>query len=346
MLKLAATLYQGLEKKKNFCLSPLCIVEGIDKLKESTKGETREEIEQTFKGYKGVNLTKELVVTTGMFVSNSLDLVEGFEEYTKKNNVPWKLCDFVNNPDKELKNINNYIYNQTDGGISNFIKKEDDIINNKTAFISITALVFNGVWKLKFKEFGYRKFKINDYNVVDAKYFKYDDSDGFDFKYKKDEYATMLRVPYENGYNMTFIVPNVDDDEMAEYLKTIDFSTFKNKNLTEVIIPYFSVDQESINLSETLKSIGIKKVFGEEADFGGISNEKLRLQKALHKTIINVDEKGTQVRSVVLFKVVKECMRVGSQFELNTKFWYLVTDEKENAIAMGKIDDESFLKIK
>ena len=102
---------------------------------------------------------------------------------------------------------------------------------------------------------------------------------------------------------MLFILPGegVKCDEAAEYVAK-DFETLlKNMEVHNVTLslPKFTTDF-SISLKPILANLGIKRAFGEKAQFGGISDEPLFISDVVQKTYINVNEKGTEAAAVTM----------------------------------------------
>jgi serpin B len=67
-----------------------------------------------------------------------------------------------------------------------------------------------------------------------------------------------------------------------------------NKIQVDVVIPIFKFEC-SPDLKRVLRSVGIVDLFNDDADLSGISGSKdLYVSDAFHRTIIEVNEKGTE----------------------------------------------------
>jgi serpin B len=58
-------------------------------------------------------------------------------------------------------------------------------------------------------------------------------------------------------------------------------------------LPKFKVTAAFL-LRDTLTALGLGRAFSEDADFSGISDEKLWIDEAVHKAYIDVNEEGTE----------------------------------------------------
>jgi serine protease inhibitor len=100
-------------------------------------------------------------------------------------------------------------------------------------------------------------------------------------------------------------------------------------------------------LNQTLKQMGMEQAFHEgDADFSKIRKENaLFVDQVLHKTFVEVNEKGTEASAVTV--VVMKQKKGGMSFNfstppfhmtLNRSFVFLIVEKKSNAIVfIGKI---------
>ena len=72
----------------------------------------------------------------------------------------------------------------------------------------------------------------------------------------------------------------------------------KNKEMSkvELKLPKFKIESE-ISLVRPLKELGIKKLFGGDAQLRGISEKPLKVNDAIQKAFIEVDEAGSEASS-------------------------------------------------
>ena len=59
----------------------------------------------------------------------------------------------------------------------------------------------------------------------------------------------------------------------------------------ELSVPKFRIEHETM-LGEPLSALGVRTAFTGQADFSGITQAPLRLDEAVHKAVLRVDEEG------------------------------------------------------
>ncbi len=105
------------------------------------------------------------------------------------------------------------------------------------------------------------------------------------------------------------------------YEKIMEWTEPDNMIPTEVNVemPSFKL-QEKYDLEKALTDLGITDLFSDKCDLSGMAPGKLKLSKMVHKSVVEVNEKGTDVQGgsggVVQTdgKEVQECFKVKSPF--------------------------------
>lgn len=199
------------------------------------------------------------------------------------------------NSGRTVKDINNWVKKNTDGMIDNMV----DTINPDTIMYLFNTVLFNAEWQ--------NTYKSND--VFDEIFEKSkDDKKGVPFmhsqeKYLKSKNAEGFIKPYKgNKYSFVGILP-VENTPLSEYIKTLDgkalsdFINSYNDEYAQISLPKFKYDY-SISLVEPLKSLGFTDGFiPSKANFKNMASSNkgnIYISNILHKTYIQVDEKGTK----------------------------------------------------
>jgi serpin B len=148
----------------------------------------------------------------------------------------------------------------------------------------------------------------------------------------------VVEIPYQNkSSSMIIFLPKSDskittENFNYEYLKKVG----KSMVIRDVIlsIPKFNM-AVNYELSEGLKKMGLKSAFEPGADFSGITgNKSLLLDKILHKSVIEVSEKGsvaassTAVISMRSTKIAREVV----EFKANRPFYFMIKQNSGNLI--------------
>jgi len=116
--------------------------------------------------------------------------------------------------------------------------------------------------------------------------------------YIKGDGFTSSSLGLKNSSNMMFILPDKGvsvDNLISTPEKTALLFNDKESKSGKVIfqIPKFSFGN-SLDLNDTLKSMGIKSAFQPEADFSGITEGKAFISNIKQQTHIAIDEKGVE----------------------------------------------------
>uniref|UniRef100_A0A8D0PK92 Serpin domain-containing protein n=1 Tax=Sus scrofa TaxID=9823 RepID=A0A8D0PK92_PIG len=91
------------------------------------------------------------------------------------------------------------------------------------------------------------------------------------------------------------------------------------------------------DLKSLLGNLGITKVFSDEADLSGVTEEQpLKLSKALHKAVLDLSENGTDHGRDILSKDTRWSNHQTISF--NVPFLILIKDENTNIpLFMGRV---------
>uniref|UniRef100_A0A5F8G9R8 Serpin family A member 1 n=1 Tax=Monodelphis domestica TaxID=13616 RepID=A0A5F8G9R8_MONDO len=88
---------------------------------------------------------------------------------------------------------------------------------------------------------------------------------------------------------------------------------------------------------KVLSELGITDVFGNNADLSGITEEtKLKLSQAVHKAVLNIDEKGTEASGATAVEAIP--MSIPPVIEFNRPFLLFIFERKTwGTLFAGKV---------
>jgi serpin B len=228
--------------------------------------------------------------------------------------------------------INQWIDKQTKGNLPNFISK--GVLDESTTMILINAVYFNALWNTAFlpENVNNQVFFVSDKDSVGCQMMHL----SFESFYFEDDSMQILEIPYQNNKaTMLVFLP-----KKGVSTKNIDYDYYKkvsksmNSHLINLTFPKFKM-QVSYELSDYLKKMGLKSAFEPGADFSGITgNKNLILDKIIHKSILDVSEKGTEAASSTAVISMRSTKLVKDEvnFVANRPFYFLIKQKTENLI--------------
>ncbi|CAG7786209.1 unnamed protein product [Allacma fusca] len=198
--------------------------------------------------------------------------------------------------------INGWVEQITRNKIQNLVSPDD--LNALTRLVLVNAIYFKGLWENKFDP---------EYTRQEQFYVSPTKNVTVDMMKKESDYpyvdltaeldAKAISIPYKgNRLSMIVILPNKVDGlpELERRLQTYRISDIPPKMRTRKIslsLPKFKLET-TIDLTDTLKKMGMTSMFGDDADFTNIpapgSHQPLQLSKAVQKAFLEVNEEGSE----------------------------------------------------
>lgn len=334
-------------KEENYLISPYSIEVALNMLKEGAQGETKEEIEKLV-GIRDLNINNDNVkIANALFVKS---LYNKIIENNFKNKLQEKysseiLYDEFKTPDI----INNWVNNKTNGMIEKIL---DDIsldfilgLANAVAIDAKWSSSFecNNTTSEKFVTATGRKINVE---MMHQSYL-------YNAKYLVDDELKGVLLPYEEGLEFIGILPN---ETLENYIKKLDinllnekidnFEEATDKKRLSLSIPRFTYNYDLSDFKEILISIGITSAFNSElANFNSIITKSnmnknginnMYVSDAIHKTYIDLNEKGTKAAAVTYFGIKANSAVLDNykevKIEFNRPFIYMIRDKESKEI--------------
>lgn len=241
-----------------------------------------------------------------------------------------------------LATINTWVKEKTDGMIPTLLER----IEADTVLIAVNAIAFKGEWSQKFDE----------ELTHDAPFYPLK-GDPFDAKFmsRTGKYrlvvspvATVVEAPYgEKAYSMLLLLPQ---EGAAPRATLAGLNADKLKSLldsmteSEIVLTMpkwsFSYDR---TLNDDLKALGIREAFEpHEANFARMREERdLFLQRVIHKTFIQVDEKGTKAAAVTGAEMgITSAPATPREIRFDRPFAFAIRDTNTGALLfLGWVND-------
>ena len=230
-----------------------------------------------------------------------------------------------------LKDINNWVKQETDGMIPEILDK----IPDEAVMYLINALAFEAEWANVYEKNQVRegtfitekgKMQTVDFMYNEEDYYIEDtNAKGFLKYYKDSNYAFVALLPNE-GMTVSDYVATLDGEHLNELLSNRQAESVRTS------IPKFEAEY-SIEMSNILSEMEMPNAFDEEkADFsklGSFEKGNIYIGRMLHKTYISVDDRGTKAGAATIVEMVgKSSAMVEEQktVYLNRPFVYMLVD--------------------
>lgn len=231
-----------------------------------------------------------------------------------------------------VTDINNWVNYHTRGMIPILLEEIPDSV----VMYLINAIVFDGEWKEQFEEnridheFVFHNADGSEQTVTgmraeEGTYLESDGATGFVKYYKGGKFGFAALLP-EEGMTPEEYIAGLNPDDFARIFEE------KTNQSVNVTIPKFSSDYDT-ELSEVLQALGVKEAFQPSADFSQMGNTKtgaLYISRVLHKTHIEVDEKGTKAAAVTAVEMKNDACMPQEMVILDRPFVYAIMDMETN----------------
>jgi len=165
--------------------------------------------------------------------------------------------------------------------------------------------------------------------------------------YVKGDGFTSASLGLKNSGSMMFILPDKGisiDDLISTPEKTALLFNEKDSKNGKVIfqIPKFSFGN-SLNIKDTLKTMGIKSAFEPNADFSGITEGTAFISDIKQDTHIAIDEKGVEA---VAFTKIDYCGSAApnenvAEMILDRPFIYIIKSVNDDILFIGIVNNPS-----
>ena len=327
-------------KTDNFVISPIGIEILLSLCSNGAEGETQNEILKylNFNNIEEANQKSKEILKQ---LEKNEDILKTANAILTKIRAKDKFIKIALDYDakiEELKNyehVNKWAKNKTKDKIVKII----DSLSPNVLMILLNALYLEAFWTIKFDQNNtYEKdfFNINEKKSIRTltMFLR-----GELLNYYENDFLQAVKLNYKSNsgkINAIIILPKenintfINDFNNEKYEKIIE-KLKKDKINVNLFLPKFKIDY-TIDMSEILKDLGIRKAFTKEAEFKEISDRiPLHIGQILQKNYINVNEEGTQAASLTELEVILECFRDkdpnAKDFIANKPFIFLLRNE-------------------
>ena len=356
----AVRLLGATEKSgKNTLISPVSVIAALAMTANGASGDTLSEMEQVF-GTTSDELNLYLYtylnsLSNGdkykLSVANSIWFTDDDKLTVNKaflqKNADYYGAEIYKTPfnNQTKRDINSWVKKETDGMIPKII----DSVPNDAIMYLINTLAFEAEWQSIYERYQVRDgiFTKEDGTEQNAEFmyggegsYLYDDmASGFIKYYNGRKYAFAALLPNE-GVSVSEYISSLDGEKLHMMLTNPTYTT------VNTAIPKFKTEYE-VEMSEILSDMGMPLAFDVySADFsnlGSYEENNIYIGRVLHKTYIEVAERGTKAGAVTVVE-----MKAGSaappdepkEVYLDRPFVYMIIDcENKIPLFIGTMND-------
>ncbi|MDH5426558.1 MAG: serpin family protein [Nitrospirota bacterium] len=233
--------------------------------------------------------------------------------------------------------INSWVQKATDDKIDSIITGP---IPKSTQVYLINALYFKGAWTAPFKEEATRPRDFHPTNEP-ARQVKMMERLA-EWGYHKGE-IEIVRLPYGKGrFAMYVVLPSKEN--LEEWLKVLDgeawLAAVSSLSMREgtVVLPRFRA-AFSTKLKPALNALGMAAAFSDAADFSAMTTGSVAISEVVHKTFIEVDEKGSEAAAATGIEMGSTSVNLDPPFEFvaDRPFFFAIRDDQSGALLFAGI---------
>ncbi len=329
----------------NYLISPYSVEIALNMLKEGASFNTLTEIENVVGTRDIGKVSSDVKVANAMFVKNEnkKNILDSFYSTIKNNYDAEILYDDFKTPDV----INNWVNQKTDGMIGKIL----DSINENFVMGLANAIAIDVKWGSPFEcvltdSAEFTKIDGSKYNVEMMnksfkneafKYFIMDDAKGVILPYQGEGDSNLEFVGILPNDDVSLYVESLTEDKLDEIDK--EAKPTSSKVHLVLALPRFKYDFSLDNFMDVLQTMGINDAFNPDAaSFKNVSKKlPLYIETAIHKTYIDLNEKGTKAAAVTFFGATAGAMIEREEpqiieIKFDKPFVYMIRDSKTKEI--------------
>lgn len=296
-------LYRALRTRGSTVFSPASVASALKMALAGARGETADELARALHlgapGDAAASLAElgaldadgELTLRSPntMWLDETLTVRE---TYLRAADV--ERCDFHGAPERSRQAINAAVERQTAGKIADLLAP--GLVSPATRLLLVNAIYLNALWQHPFPPD----------NTKDNPFYPERRSPAplptmrlqTRMSYHRGGGCQSVLLPYRGG-NLAMVIV-LPDGPLSEFAPGFDIAAVlpgllrdDAGHLVNLFLPRFRVEA-SFRLENVLATLGVRRAFSDDADFGGICEEPVAINAVVHKAFIDVGEEGTE----------------------------------------------------
>jgi len=199
--------------------------------------------------------------------------------------------------------INAFVSQSTRGMIQEIV---NEITIQHANVIAVNALYFKGKWAVAFRQ---DDTQVSVFNVAgggSSQCHMMRTPADKQWHYHEDATAQYVKLPYRDAagaispFAALVVLPRASKTnalEGTDWKGALEYMSAVPKQEGTLWLPRFELET-SIELSNAMKVLGVRRAFGDLAEFAGVSDQPLKIDSVFHKVKVEVDEEGTVAAAV------------------------------------------------
>jgi serpin B len=253
--------------------------------------------------------------------------------------APLETVDFANGTEAARATINRWVAAQTRDRIPELLRGGD--LQSTTRLVLTNTVYFKGKWAQPFAARATLPRRFNGVSgATDVPMMAQKGS----FYYARDGELQVLELPYGGGLSMVIVLPDGAGDLAAVERKVADhyagWLAALDPTEVDLWLPRWTF-RSRLDLGAPLVAAGMRLAFGPGADFSGISDAPLFIDKVVQEAFIAVNETGTEAAAAtaVMAGLKSSTPRPKPTiFHADHPFLYLIRDRRTGAVLfLGRV---------
>ncbi|XP_004628454.1 serpin B9-like [Octodon degus] len=281
-----------------------------------------------------------LSIANRLFSADSCQVLSPFQQSCLKfYQVELEQLPFAKDPESSRKHINAWVSTKTGGKIEELLGK--NVIDGACRLVLLNAVYFNGTWSKQFKK-SYtteQPFKINQKEERPVQMMF--QTSAFPWAHVSEVGAQVVELPYKGQeLSMVVVLPDegVDLSTVEKALTPEKFQTWTSPEhmhriQLSVFLPRFKLEEE-YDMVSVMQHLGVVDVFDPgNADLSGmLADSDLCLSKFMHKSVVEVNEEGTEAAAATACLMCPESGFFPKQFRADHPFLFFIRHNKTNSL--------------
>lgn len=236
----------------------------------------------------------DLRISNAVWIQERLALRQEFERtLVEAFRAGLHRVDFMEDPDAARRAINQLVSEQTAGKVPELF--DPGTIPRDCALVLTNAIYLHARWLEAFDpdETQPEPFYLLDQGTTEVVMLHRQASSG----YAKGDGWRAVELPYQGGrLVMDVILP--DEGRFEQFRNGLEVERLREvlgalgSREVRLALPKFSFDSD-LNLKGPLEALGMRTAFTDFADFSGITEQPIRVERAVQRAHVEVDELGT-----------------------------------------------------